>query len=211
MADAMLGMFADVGAPLSPLLVASDAMGASDADAGGWGVAAALPEAKALERLFCQGARPGRTVCNSDGDVGRIKQKDSRLRLGAPFSKVPFELLVGQTPWYDVAAGRWAYADHITLGEGRGAIKVLQALACCSGFHRSRVLALMDNMAWSGAATKGRSPSTSLNRLCRMKCGLSLLSEIQMIQPWIDTDLMPADELSRRIPLLGGFLGDAEA
>ena len=198
MADAMLVMYADVGAPLCPLLVASDAMGANDLDHGGWGIAAAIPPEGALERLFQKGVRPGHTVCNLDGDMARLRHPDRRLNLNAVFSKVLADLLIGNLEWTNLAMGRWAYADHITLGEGRATLVLMERLAAMKETQNNVCASLCDNMPWCGATNKSRSPAFRVNRLLRRRTALMVAKDFIVTHPWIDTDHMPADEISRR-------------
>ena len=63
--------------------------------------------------------------------------------------------------------------------------------------HRHKFLALEDNMSTAGAWTKGRSSSPLLNYLLRRKSASLLAAEIQLLLPWVETTLQPADELSR--------------
>ena len=59
------------------------------------------------------------------------------------------------------------------------------------------VLSLEDNMAFAGAVAKGRSTAGPVNYLLRRRCALSSASEIRMHFPWVETERMPADGLSR--------------
>ena len=61
--------------------------------------------------------------------------------------------------------GKWAYADHITLGEARVVVKLTRLLGSVGFCHGHKVLSLQDNMATSVAFTKGRSAAPSLNLL----------------------------------------------
>ena len=62
MKRAVMGLYADLGAPLLPLLFASDAEGSQDFDAGGFGVVVAEADQKLLEDFWRSGTRPGTAV-----------------------------------------------------------------------------------------------------------------------------------------------------
>ena len=79
----------------------------------------------------------------------------------------------------------------------RAALRVLARLAVIPSAHRSKVLSLEDNMAFAGAAAKGRSTAGPVNYILRRRCALTSATEIRMHLPWIETERMPADGLSR--------------
>ena len=81
----------------------------------------------------------------------------------APFSRVPAELLEDIEGWDFVAAGRWRWKDHITLGEGRATLQLLKRLFASPAAHGHVTISLEDNQPWGAAAAKGRSPSAPLN------------------------------------------------
>ena len=110
---------------------------------------------------------------------------------------MPEEWLGSEVNWIPVSWGRWKWADHITLGEGRASLRGLEALSCCSRAHRHVVISLQDNMSWHGAAAKGRSPSAPLNFLLRRRAALAIATEIRMLLPWVQTAKQPADWLTR--------------
>ena len=97
-----------------------------------------------------------------------------------------------------VLRGRWKDEGHITLGEGRAVIKLLEAVAACSRSHRHRIQSLEDNLALAFAFEKGRSPSGALNYILRERCALCAAAELMIGLPWVETDRMPADEASRQ-------------
>ena len=113
-----------------------------------------------------------------------------------PVTRVPQEI-TNYKDWTEVQWGRWKWKDHITLGEGRAALRLLHILAGMETAHEHIVLSLQDNMALAGAWAKGRSPSQCLNFILRRKSGLCLASGILMLLPWVQSHLMPADHLSR--------------
>lgn len=202
MIDTLPVMVADVGAPLYDTVFASDAMGAEDGgvDHGGWGAVACQPGLEIIHRLYETGCKPGFTVLDFNANVGRLKRPDLELQRRIPFTRCPAELFKEDLLWTELGAGRWQYKDHITLGEARGSLRVLNAVALTHRGARAKVLSLMDNLAWAGAAAKGRSPSPALNALLRKRCAMSIASRICLLLPWTDTHSMPADAISRRVP-----------
>ena len=89
--------------------------------------------------------------------------------------------------WIPVGSGRWRKADHIVLGKGKAALKVLARLAVLPGARRSKALSLDDNMALAGAAAKGRPTAGPVNFSLR-RCALLSASEIEMHLPWVETE-----------------------
>jgi len=87
--------------------------------------------------------------------------------------------------------------EHVTLGEGRASLALLERLAAHPDAHGFLTICLEDNEAWSGAVAKGRSPAFAVNQLLRRRTALCLATGIEFIQPWIDTARQPADSLSR--------------
>ena len=61
------------------------------------------------------------------------------------------------------------------------------------------MLAFKDNAAAGSAFAKGRSPSPSINLYCRKKAASAMASDIQELEPWLETSKMPADEASRTL------------
>ena len=55
-------LYADLGAPLLPLVFASDAEGAQDFDAGGYGIVVAAANSETVEKLWEAGTKPGLAV-----------------------------------------------------------------------------------------------------------------------------------------------------
>ena len=144
------------------------------------------------------GTAPNVSICNLNGDLGRYTKHLKPLIPTIPITKLPPSLFDHSiTQWLPIKFGRWLYHDHITLGEGRATLHLLQALVLLSKAHRHKVISMEDNQSWGCSAAKGRSPSIALNFLLRRKCALCVASQIHCILPWVQTSLMPADELSR--------------
>ncbi len=157
MADLVIAMYADLGATLPATAFATDAMGANDQDAGGFGIVAADCDPADIRRCFEECLEPGFTVVRLDGHFEGLKNPSSKIGRNIPFTKVPEGLL--QADWRPMMRGRWQSEDHITLGEGRAVVRLLDLIASNSRCHRRRVLSLQDNRPVVGAMAKGRSPT----------------------------------------------------
>ena len=130
-------------------------MGASEQDAGGFGIVATRVAPQVAKTCFEDALEPGFTVCRLDGKFRGLKRPDQRIGRTVPFTKLPDELFDCQ--WSPLLWGRWQWEEHITLGEGRAVLKLLNALAGETRCHRHRVLSLQDNRPVAGAFGKGRS------------------------------------------------------
>ena len=140
---------------------------------------------------------PCKTIVRLDGDVSKLKYRSEPLDPTIPYTQLPKELF--QLNWSDVGQARWRVEDHITLGESRAILILTQLLATCPGAHRSKFISLQDNQAAAGAFSKGRSSSVQLNYLLRRRCASALAAGLEIILPWTQTTLMPADHLSRNV------------
>ena len=92
MARAVPLMFLDVGAPLLGVVGATDAMGPTMLDAGGYGVVASVVPRDVLERTFEQASVISYTVARLDGSLSGLKNPAKELRGTIPVSRVPREL-----------------------------------------------------------------------------------------------------------------------
>ena len=184
MATLVAFMKAEVGAPLSPVLFASDAQGSGEGDHGGWGVVAMDIDMSTAEECLLVGLRPGLSISKLSGVFRGMKRPDLQIRRSTPFTKLPRHCLDADK-WHAVASGRWVYSDHVTLGESRAVNKILDLLRNHGACHEHKVLALQDNMATSGAYMKGRSPAPALNFLLRKRAGRCLAVRIQLLLPWV--------------------------
>ena len=130
-----------------------------------------------------------------------MRRPDAVIGRTVPFSRLPRDLPDPADPaWLDVGAGRWRFADHITLGEARTVVKLLRLLCAAPGAHRSKTLSLQDNLATVGSFTKVRSPAPSIAFLLRQRTAVTLAGELHAILPWIQTSAMAADGASRMLP-----------
>lgn len=200
MAGLVMAMVADLGAPLASELFATDAMGASEEDAGGYGIVSGSVDPSLALTVFEMGASPGLAVTTLDGDIRPLKHPERELKRTVPYTKLPAELFDGTTvTWLPVDYGRWWFEDHITLGEMRAVVRLSALLARCPGAHRHKVISLEDNKPCQGASAKGRSSAPALNFLLRKKAANCVASQLAFILPWTASQLMPADELSRKV------------
>ena len=199
MAAAVPLCFAEVGLKTAPTLFASDAMGSEggeDGKTGGYGIVAASTSEDIAMNILELGAQPGRAVVRlaPGGEAVRAPSKDGRR--SQPFTRIPLEWLQSWS-WTPVAHGRWLWHDHIVLGEARAALRIFVLLASFPEAHGHRIVSLEDNSSVGGAWTKGRSPSPALNFILRRRAAYSLAARLVQWLPWVQTDHMPADWLSR--------------
>jgi hypothetical protein len=193
-------MYADVGAPLLPLLFSTDAMGANEAygDHGGYGLCV-RPITEAQGRhVFVHGGRVARTVVALDNKYAALKFPERRLLATRPYAIIDDDI-TDEREWTGIAHGRWAFSDHITLGEGRSVLKLLDALLMWPQAHRSKVISLQDNMGIAGSFHKGRSPAPALNYLLRRRTARTIAGAWRLILPWVETVRQVADHLSRLV------------
>jgi hypothetical protein len=126
-----------------------------------------------------------------------MRDEGRTLRATKPFSLMPRAQIGGPDEWTSLRRGRWKIKDHVTLGEARGVLAILDLWSSRKSLHRARIISLQDNQGVSGSFTKGRSPAPALNFLCRRRAGRSLAAQLWMLLPWVQSDLMPADRDSR--------------
>ena len=157
-------LLADLGAPPAPVLFASDAMGAPTIDHGGYGLVGVPAGRDLFERTLQMSRAVGLTVARLDGGLSGLKRPEKRITPSVPFSRIPQELFDASVcVWSDLDAGRWKWPDHITLGESRAVVRLLDLLLWIPSFFRRFVISLQDNRPTSGSMMKGRSPSPALN------------------------------------------------
>ena len=146
----------------APVLFGSDAMGHDDGnDAGGYGIVAKPISNETFQTIWEVGKRPGLAVVSLDGKMG---SRWSAKKVGTPavlFSRLDKDVFAG--PWSTLAAGRWRINDHITLGEGRAHVRIVQALVSSRACHGRRVLYLDGNMSVVCVMSEGISPAPSPN------------------------------------------------
>ena len=190
-------MVLHLGSPILPMMFATDAMGASELDWGGYGIVASELTDSEKRVLLKVGELPGRSIARLDGLNG-TKFPERPLIPTIRFTRLPDSFFVEQR-WRPVESGRWRYGDHITLGEARTVLKLLQRLAAWPGVHGCAIFSLQDNQPTACSMAKGRSPSYSLNRILRQKAAVCLASRVRLFLPWTESAKQPADKLSRQI------------
>ena len=196
-ADFLIYVECDLGAPLPPMLFATDAQGANNIDDGGFGIVAAVAPIAIMESCLMTGALPRKTVVKLDGDIGKLLGHTKRFEANIPFTPLPKAVFDGTLEWHTVLSGRWNFSDRIELGEARATLRLLRLLATFSGAHRTRLISLEDNSAFGGASAKGRSPAPALNYILRQMTAVCRLCRFIVILPWVQSAVQPADEASR--------------
>ena len=206
MKQAIPFLVAYLGRQMAPCVFATDAEGVNQQDLGGYGVVGAQVPLDVAEAALLAGPAGGRTITKLNGDITKLRDGHRELRRCYGVSRLPRQLLdASEYEWKTLAHGRWRRAEHITLGEGRGALCLLEGLAAEPRAHGFVVLSIMDNEPWAHASGKGRSPTFRLNRLLRRRASLGALTDIEFLQPWADTAHQHADTASRlRCPQSSG-------
>ncbi len=198
MSHALLATYADVGAPLAPVVFATDAMG-SGIDHGGYGIVACDVSVKLAEECLVRGMRPGKTLLKLDGVASGSKFIHKPIERNVPYTKLPPALFAEDRVWWPLESGRWRWSDHITLGEARAVVRLTECLAAHPATRRHKVLSLQDSMPCMCAMAKGRSPTGPLNYLVRRRSASALGGELGVLLPWVQSRLQAADGLSRRL------------
>ena len=111
-------------------------MEASDIDDGGYGIVATKVNDDMAAECLSVGCRPGLTITRFNGAIDNLRHPDRELKRCIPFTKQPNDLF--KNTWSPVAWGRWQWADHITLGESRAVLVLLQRLAREGSAHRHK-------------------------------------------------------------------------
>ena len=151
------------------------------------------------------GRRPGYSVTKLSGQFTGLRRPGDVLQRRIPFSRLPKTVLDNPHSSLSVPLswGRWAFRDHITLGDSRAVVRLVRGVASCAAGHRAKIISLQDNMATAGSNAKGRSAAPAVNFLLRQKAGSCLAAEIFTVLPWVQTTAMPADGLSRMLSPVG--------
>jgi hypothetical protein len=97
MATAVNYMYADVGAPIAPVLFASDAMGHDDSntdgDCGGFGIVARDLVQQDINHCFEIGRKPGYSVTKLSGEFSGLRRPCDDIRRRVPLSRLPWRIL----------------------------------------------------------------------------------------------------------------------
>ena len=150
MADLVPLLFADIGSDLSEVLLATDAMGENEVDGGGFGIVGAVVGTALAESVFEKGGEIGHRLARRAGELSGLRAPGRELAASKPFTVLPNELFDGDVKWQVLSAGRWAYADHVTLGEARAVVKALDAVMKVPALHGVKLIVLEDNQPTSG-------------------------------------------------------------
>ena len=149
MAEVIPMMFMHLGAPVSPVLFATDPRGSDGhGDAGAYGAVAVDVGSATVCRYLERCMRPGFTVTKLDGSFSGRLRPEEPWRRTVPFSQIT-EDVVAISSWKPIMHGKWAYSDHITLGEARVVVKLTRLLGSVDACHGFKVASLQDNMATS--------------------------------------------------------------
>jgi hypothetical protein len=170
-------------------------MGANEIDWGGFGMAVTQVDEAEITALLRQGEAVGRAIARSDG-TGGARYPEKPLKPTVPFTLLP-QALLEQSRWKPVCRGRWRFGDHITLGESRAVVKLLNRIGAWPALQGIVIFSLQDNMPTACSMSKGRSPSFPLNRLLRKKAAICLAARLRAFLPWVESAKQPADDLSR--------------
>ena len=131
------------------------------------------------------------------GASGGARKPERPVTCSVPHTRVP--AAVFDLEFQELEARRWAYADHIHLGEGRAAVRLCELVGRFAPLRGRVYASLQDNQTFQGAATKGRSSAPALNYLLRKKASVCVVSDTKYLLPWVESRLQPADEASRRV------------
>ena len=129
MAHAIPLMHACSSLRLPSLLFASDAMGAEvgGEDFGGFGVVVSMVSEADARTVLEMGELCGRGLATLGDSHFGLKKAFTGFVPTVPFSLLHSSILDPHR-WVPVAQGRWRFADHIVLGEGRAVIKTLSSI-----------------------------------------------------------------------------------
>ena len=158
-------MECSVGSPIWQVCFGTDAMGASELDRGGYSIVGTELEPHEVDSLLRVGESSGFAIARLDSEY-----PTRPLEPTIPFTSLPHSLF-DDSRWLPVEAGRWRCGDHITLGESRTVLKLVQRLGGWPALHGDSFFSLQDHRPTAGAMAKGRSASFALNRILRMKAG----------------------------------------
>eukprot|EP00435_Cladocopium_sp_Y103_P060578 s48_g22.t1 len=117
------------------------------------------------------------------------------------YLEVPLQF-IGED-WSKVDGAKWDRVEPIPVLEGRAVVWLCQHLARSQKNLGRKHLILTDSMSVTLALTKGRSSSSSMNRVCRQVAAITLATGMMFHLRWIPSELNPADFPSRAQDLKG--------
>ena len=105
--------------------------------------------------------------------------------------------------WVKVDGSKWDRVEPIPILEGRAVVWLGQHLARSQKNLGRKHLVLTDSMSVTLALSKGRSSTSSMNRICRQMAALEFATGMHLHTRWIASELNPADGPSRAQDLKG--------
>ena len=99
--------------------------------------------------------------------------------------------------WRTVYHGKWQATEHTNVQELRALVGLARHLARPRRRWGEKCLVFVDSMVALGAASKGRSSSRPLLRLCRQLAAVTLSTGLRMLLRYIPSEWNPADASSR--------------
>ena len=100
-------------------------------------------------------------------------------------------------PWRTVSAGRWQREETMPILECRSLVWALRHRLRSSASFGQRCLFLTDSLTQALALSKGRSPSSPMNGICRFWGAMCLASGTLASVRWIPGEVNAADPPSR--------------
>lgn len=127
---------------------------------------------------------------------GHYRGTDIRLTVGEPPQMVPYPAL--KWMWRECLSFRWKGDGHINELEAHALIAHLKRVIRGEIGTSARLIFVLDSQVIFFAVSKGRSPSTRLNRILRKIMALQLASDTYLFPLWTISAWNWADIPSRR-------------
>ena len=127
---------------------------------------------------------------------GHYRGTDIRLTVGSPPQMVPYPAL--KWVWKECLSFRWKKDGHINELEAHALIAHLRRVTRSEVGNSARLIFVVDSQVIFFAVSKGRSPSTRLNRILRKLMALQLASDTYLFPLWTISAWNWADIPSRR-------------
>ena len=176
-------MSTDLRAPVSCTVVATDAT-----ITRGAAVSATVP-ALTARRLFAGAQFRG-------ADARLVDRVDLPDVAAAPPLDAEFAAVIAEWPWR-VCAAYDMEADHINAQELRVFVSLIVRRCRSAANTGQRIVGLLDNLAATGAAAKGRSSSRRMNRLLRRLGAFLMAADVYIAPKYVPSGVNPADPPSR--------------
>ena len=131
------------------------------------------------------------------GFVSEVVQQSEQYISNNDFPEVPHNILQPDE-WSTACMGKWKHIDEaITIKEGRALVLALRRLARAQWSRGHKHLILLDNLALTFSAAKGRASNHTLLRINQKISALSLAGGFAVRVRWIPSELNNADGPSR--------------